>query len=63
MTPTQRFFHRLRRRAVRLYELGLYATLVALALLVVWPGDVPAFADADDTQCGQIQSSAVVIRK
>ncbi len=63
MTPTQRFLHRLRRRALRAYELGLYATLLALALSVVWPGDAPAFADADDPQCGQIQSSAVVMRK
>lgn len=62
MTPIERFFLRLRRRALRLYELGLYATLVALALSLVWPGDAPAFAEAD-AQCGQIQSSAVVMKK
>ena len=60
MSPSQRFLYRLRRRLLRFYELALYSTLVALALAVVWPPDAPA-ADDEAVQCGQIQSSTVVI--
>jgi hypothetical protein len=60
MSPTDRFFYRLRRRALRTYEFALYGALVALALAVVWPADVPA-ADDEAVQCGQIQSSTVVM--
>jgi len=63
MSPTHRFLYRLRRRLLRFYELALYSTLIALALAVVWPSDAPAAADAEAVQCGQIQSSTVVMHR
>lgn len=60
MTPTSRFFLRLRQRAVHCYELLLYALLLAL-VFAVGLASSPAGAAADDAQCGKIQSSATVI--
>ena len=58
MTPRHRFFLRLRQRAVYCYELLLYALLLAL---VVATGLASSPANADDVQCGNIQSSAAVM--
>jgi hypothetical protein len=58
MTSIHRFFLRLRRRAVRCYELLLYALLLALAFGVLLAGSPDA---ADDVQCGKIHSSATVM--
>jgi hypothetical protein len=60
MTSTHRFFLRLRRRAVRCYEMLLYALLLALAFGVVLASSP---AGADDVQCGNIQSSTLVISR
>ena len=58
MTPSHRFFLRLRQRAVYCYELLLYALLLALVFAVVLAASP---ATGDDVQCGNIQSSAIVI--
>ena len=58
MSPTRRFLLRLRRRAVYCYELLLYALLLALTLAVALAGGP---AGAGEAQCGNIQSSTVVI--
>ena len=60
MTPTHRFFLRLRQRAVRGYELLLYAFLLALAFGV---GLAASPVAAEDTQCGNIQSRPDVITR
>ena len=60
MTATQRFLLRLRDRAVRGYEMLLYALLLSLAFdvaLAVSP------AGADEPQCGNIQSKPSVITR
>lgn len=60
MSPFSRFLFRLRQRALRWYEIGLCAALLAMAFAVLVP---PAAAGADDegVQCGNIQSSTVVM--
>lgn len=58
MTSTQRFLLRLRERAVRGYELLLYAFLLSLAFGVVLAGS-PA-AGEEPAQCGNIHSSTGV---
>jgi hypothetical protein len=59
MTDFQRLCLRLRDRAVRWYELLLYALLLSLTFAVVF-----AAAEADDTvQCGTIHSSTGVITR
>jgi hypothetical protein len=62
MTPLARLFLRLRHRVLRWYELGLCAALLAMTLAVA----LPSFAsDAEDAsvQCGNIQSSTVVMHR
>jgi hypothetical protein len=60
MTATRRIFLRLRDRAVRCYELLLYALLLSLGLGVVF-----AAAEAADeaVQCGNIHSSSGVMTR
>jgi hypothetical protein len=58
MTRTHRFFLRLRQRAVHGYELLLYALLLALAFGAALAASP---AGAEDAQCGNIQSSTVVM--
>ena len=60
MTPTSRFLLRLRQRALSGYELLLYALLLAFVFAV---GLASSPAGAEDVQCGNIQSSAVVITR
>ena len=60
MTPTHRFLVRLRHRAAYCYELLLYALLLALVFAV---GLASSPAGAEDAQCGNIQSSALVITR
>ena len=59
MTDLQRTLLRLRRRAVYLYELLLYALLLALAFAVAHA----ASAGGDEPQCGNMRSSASVITR
>ena len=59
MSNGARFLLRLKRRAMRGYELLLYALLLALALAVAHA----AAAGGEDAQCGQIQSSTPVIAR
>lgn len=54
---------RLRRGLLRSYEVTLYVLLLALGLAVAlppWPGEA---GEAAPLQCGNIQSSAVVITR
>ena len=55
LTPIQRFAFRLRRIALRWYELALFAMLLGLVVAAA----VPAAADPDDadeaSQCGSAQ--------
>jgi len=60
MTPTHRFFLRLHDRAMRGYELLLYAFLLALAFGV---GLAASPVAAEDVQCGNIQSKPQVITR
>jgi hypothetical protein len=62
MTDRPRFSLRLRQRALRCYELGLYAVLVAMALAVALPA-AALDTDDDSPQCGKAQSSAVVMNR
>jgi len=55
---THRFLLRLRQRAVRCYEMLLYALLLALAFGAVLAGTPTG---AEDAQCGNIHSSPSVI--
>jgi hypothetical protein len=62
MTPLARLALRLRQRALRWYELGLCVALLAMTLAVALPSS--AFeTDEAATQCGNIQSSAVVMQR
>jgi hypothetical protein len=61
MNPWSRFFLRLRQRALRLYELGMLALLVTAAVVATLPGG--AHEDAAAAQCGNIQSSTVVMHR
>jgi hypothetical protein len=61
MTDPQRFLYRLRRRALQLYELLLYAALVAMSAAVAMSAGA---GDPDDAaQCGNAHSSADVIAR
>jgi hypothetical protein len=62
MTPLHHAFFRLRQRALQAYELLLCALLVALATEVVL-ASAAAGAHEAPPQCGNIQSSAVVITR
>jgi hypothetical protein len=62
MSQSSRLAIRLRQHALRCYEIALYALLAAMAVA----GALPASsAEAQDRplQCGNIQSSAVVIAR
>jgi len=59
MTATQRLLLRLRRRAVRCYELLLYAMLLALALGVV----LAASPAPEEAHCGRTHSTSGVITR
>ena len=60
MNDSSRFFLRLRQRALRGYELLLYAFLLALAFGV---GLAASPVAAEDGQCGNIQSSPHVMTR
>jgi len=62
MKPISRLVVRLRQQALRCYEIGLYALLLAMAAAVAMP---VSSAEAEDApvQCGNIQSSAVVMAR
>ena len=62
MIRPARLLLRLRHRALRLYELMLYLTLVAMAVAMGLPAS-PADRQDEPVQCGNIQSSAVVITR
>jgi hypothetical protein len=62
MSPLSRFTLRLRQRALRWYEIGLCAALLALALAVALPSSASESED-EAVQCGNIQSSTVVMHK
>ena len=59
MSNAARFLLRLKRRAMRGYELLLYALLLSLALAVAHA----AVAGGEELQCGQIQSSTPVMAR
>lgn len=62
MSAFSRFTLRLRRRALRWYELGLCAALLAMVGAVALPA--PAEAEhASSVQCGNIQSSTAVMHR
>lgn len=60
MFPLSRLTSRLRQQALRWYEILLCAVLLALALSIAAPAQE---ADADAVQCGNIQSSTVVMQR
>ena len=57
MSKLARMGLRLRQRALRCYELLMFALLLAVALVAAWPAVVGATAP----QCGNTHSSATVI--
>ena len=64
MSPLSRLFLRLRKRALRCYEIGMLALLVSGAVVATLPPAASTEAAngvATATQCGNIQSNAVVI--
>lgn len=64
MTALSRLFLRLRKRALRCYEIGMLALLVSGAVVATLPSAASTEAapgPGAGTQCGNIQSSAVVI--
>ncbi|RZI97452.1 MAG: hypothetical protein EOO54_29760 [Haliea sp.] len=60
MPRLSRLASRLRQQALRWYEILLCAVLLALALSIAAPAHEPA---ADAVQCGNIQSSTVVMQR
>jgi hypothetical protein len=62
MTAFSRLTFRLRRRALHWYEIGLCTALLAMALAVAVPS-FSAQARDDAVQCGNIQSSTVVMQR
>ena len=62
MIPSSRLAIRARQQALRCYEIGLYALLLAMAGAVALPAS-PAEAEEVPAQCGNIQSSAVVMTR
>jgi hypothetical protein len=64
MTAWTRLFLRLRKRALRCYEIGMLALLVAGAVVAGLPATAAAPSAAGAaaaTQCGNTQSNAAVI--
>ena len=61
MTDPQRFFYRLRRRALQFYELLLYGALLAMCAAVAL--SVSGAEPDDAVQCGKAHSSADVITR
>ena len=61
MSSLSRFAWHLRRRALRWYEIGLCGALLAMAVALV----LPSASEAEDepVQCGNIQSSTVVMQR
>ena len=62
MSRLSRFARRLRQEALRWYEILLCAILLALALSMAAPGSEPD-TDAGAVQCGNSQSSTVVMQR
>jgi hypothetical protein len=62
MTDSQRLWLRCRQRAVRVYEITLFMMLGALALGAGISIASPQ-AEAETAQCGNIQSSTVVMHR
>jgi hypothetical protein len=62
MIASPRFSLRLRQRALRCYEVGLYAALVAMAVAVALPS-VASGGDEDAAHCGKNQSNTDVITR
>jgi hypothetical protein len=62
MTKFSRFAWRLRRRALRGYEIALYGLLVAMALATALPAASFETEEAP-AQCGNIQSSPTVMTR
>lgn len=60
MSRLSRLARRVRRQLLRWYEIGLCALLLALALAIAAPSSARDEA-GDSVQCGNIQSSTVVI--
>ena len=63
MTDFSRLALRLRRRALRCYEIGMFAMLIALAAAAAMPPSESADALAAAAHCGNIQSSTVVMQR
>lgn len=62
MIDAHRLLLRLRRRVLQCYDFLLYLMLIALAAGALVPASSPEARD-DPVQCGNIQSSAVVISR
>ncbi|HEX2543509.1 MAG TPA: hypothetical protein VHL79_01430 [Ramlibacter sp.] len=62
MSSLSRFALRLRRRALRWYEIGLCAALLAMAVALALPSS-SAEAGDEGVQCGNIHSSTVVMQR
>ena len=62
MSDFSRLLLRLRQSALRWYEMSLCAALLAMAGAVALPLAAAA-RDAADVQCGNIQSSTVVMQR
>lgn len=60
MSTRSRFSLRPRRQAPDWHGIALYALLLAIGIVMALPGPL-AEAEADVPQCGNIQSSTVVI--
>jgi len=63
MTPLSRFAHRLRQQALRWYEIVLCSLLLALALAIIAPAASHEGERDEAVQCGNIQSSTVVMQR
>jgi hypothetical protein len=63
MPDLSRFFVRLRRRILQAYDALLYAMLLALAAGALIPSSAQDPPPEEPAQCGNIQSSAVVMTK
>jgi hypothetical protein len=62
MSTFSRSLFRLRQLALRWYEIGLCAALLAMAGAVAFPSSAVQREEAD-VQCGKIQSSTVVMQR
>ena len=63
MSAASRFAFRLRQRALRWYEIALCAALLAMALALVSPSSASGAEEEEAVQCGNIQSSTVVMQR